>query len=200
MDKKKLFERFKHSRFTRKAEKRSQDEEYLEKVKRSSFRLMTHVKKAGDQVKILVDLVFGKETTAGNRISAIAALIYFISPLDFIPDMIPGIGYTEDIAIIGMVLGMITSKVMQARKGALNAETNVPNTEPLLIPEKQKKGWMEKKLDGIFNQVGQHVERTTQDSINKRMRAQLIIVAISLGGAIVAALITLLLKYVFKVF
>src|SRR5512139_3864324 len=36
-----------------------------------------------------------------------AALIYFISPLDAIPDVIPGLGYLDDIAILAWVIKMI---------------------------------------------------------------------------------------------
>lgn len=38
---------------------------------------------------------------------AIAALIYFVSPIDLIPDFIPGVGYLDDVAIISFVVASI---------------------------------------------------------------------------------------------
>ena len=34
---------------------------------------------------------------------AIAALIYFVSPIDLIPDFIPVVGYLDDVAVISFV-------------------------------------------------------------------------------------------------
>lgn len=39
-------------------------------------------------------------------ISILAALIYVISPIDLIPDFIPGIGYFDDAAVVTLVLGL----------------------------------------------------------------------------------------------
>ena len=38
---------------------------------------------------------------------AIAALIYFVSPVDLIPDFIPGVGYLDDVAVISFVVASI---------------------------------------------------------------------------------------------
>lgn len=38
--------------------------------------------------------------------SAIAALVYFISPIDAIPDFLPG-GYVDDLAMMALLLGQL---------------------------------------------------------------------------------------------
>ena len=40
-----------------------------------------------------------------------AALAYFILPLDFIPDWLVGIGFTEDLAVILMVLRQLSGSI-----------------------------------------------------------------------------------------
>ncbi len=37
----------------------------------------------------------------------LGALIYFVSPVDLIPDMIPGVGYVDDAAVIAFALTMV---------------------------------------------------------------------------------------------
>ncbi len=46
---------------------------------------------------------------------ATAALAYFVSPLDLIPDLIPGLGFIDDVAIVGAVLQSI-QRELQAFK------------------------------------------------------------------------------------
>jgi uncharacterized membrane protein YkvA (DUF1232 family) len=45
-----------------------------------------------------------KEIPTGTIISIIAAIIYFVSPIDLIPDFIPGVGLIDDVLIIGLVI------------------------------------------------------------------------------------------------
>ena len=37
----------------------------------------------------------------------IGAVVYFVNPLDLIPDVIPGIGYLDDAAVVGFVIASI---------------------------------------------------------------------------------------------
>jgi len=46
----------------------------------------------------------------------VGALIYFISPVDVIPDFIPVVGYLDDAAVIGFALKMIEKDLSEYRK------------------------------------------------------------------------------------
>jgi uncharacterized membrane protein YkvA (DUF1232 family) len=43
----------------------------------------------------------------GSIVLVIVAIIYFVSPIDLIPDIIPGFGFTDDAAVIGLVIAQI---------------------------------------------------------------------------------------------
>lgn len=51
------------------------------------------------------------ELPMGSVIAIASALIYFVSPIDFLPDLLPAIGYADDAAVITACLSMIDSDV-----------------------------------------------------------------------------------------
>jgi uncharacterized membrane protein YkvA (DUF1232 family) len=48
----------------------------------------------------------------------LAALAYFILPADFIPDMIVGLGFADDAALLTAVLGMVASHITPIHRAA----------------------------------------------------------------------------------
>ncbi len=58
----------------------------------------------------------------------IGALLYFISPADFIPDVIPGIGYIDDIAIILMVYNRV-KRALDSLKDRITSKSTNNNLE-----------------------------------------------------------------------
>ena len=68
------------------------------------------VARLGEDVRAMLRMV--REATAGHYrvlpkaslIAAIAGLIYFVDPLDLVPDLLPAVGYVDDAAVLLWVL------------------------------------------------------------------------------------------------
>ena len=60
-------------------------------------------------ISIIKDYINGsyKQLPEGSLIAIFGALIYLLSPIDFIPDFIPGVGYIDDAFVIALVLKQV---------------------------------------------------------------------------------------------
>ncbi len=56
-----------------------------------------------------------REIPTGSIVAILAALIYFLSPIDIIFDYIPGIGYVDDIFVIGLVFKQLDTDLQHFR-------------------------------------------------------------------------------------
>jgi uncharacterized membrane protein YkvA (DUF1232 family) len=48
-----------------------------------------------------------------SLLSIVGAILYFLNPLDLVPDFIPGIGFIDDIALIGWVYKSLDADVQR---------------------------------------------------------------------------------------
>jgi uncharacterized membrane protein YkvA (DUF1232 family) len=66
---------------------------------------------------------FDRETPRHVQVALLGALAYFILPFDFMPDMLPILGFTDDAAVLAtairMVAGNITPEHREAARAAL---------------------------------------------------------------------------------
>lgn len=91
-------------------------EELLESIEKK-LKLIPFAGEKLSQIPTLVMLVrkyIKKEYTTipvGSIIAAVAALLYFFSPFDFLPDSIPLLGYFDDAAVVGLCWKLISSDV-----------------------------------------------------------------------------------------
>jgi uncharacterized membrane protein YkvA (DUF1232 family) len=56
---------------------------------------------------------FDPQTPTRVRAILLAALAYFIMPIDVVPDMLIGIGFTDDMAVLATAYGLINKHIKQ---------------------------------------------------------------------------------------
>lgn len=107
------------------AEKLLQDESKLEKTLQDIESKLKTIPKIGEVLAyapIMISLVRSyiiKEYTkipTGTIIAIISALLYFLSPIDIIPDVITGAGYIDDVFVIGACIKLVGSDIEDYQK------------------------------------------------------------------------------------
>lgn len=69
-------------------------------------------------LKMLKDYWSGKYTEVPYYIiaSIVAALLYLLSPIDAIPDFIPGIGFVDDVAVLVLCLKLARNEISRYKR------------------------------------------------------------------------------------
>lgn len=62
-----------------------------------------------------------RETPAASKAVMLAALAYFVLPADAIPDWLPGLGFTDDAAVIAAALGVAGRSIKPRHREAARA-------------------------------------------------------------------------------
>ena len=102
-----------------------QDKDKMEHFLIRLERKMTKVPLVGNQlsyIPMLVSLVRAyvkKEYTEiplGSMIAIVGGLLYFLSPIDLIPDVIPGVGYLDDAAVVLGAIKLVQDDVNEYKE------------------------------------------------------------------------------------
>jgi uncharacterized membrane protein YkvA (DUF1232 family) len=64
---------------------------------------------------------FDKQTPRHVQAALLGAIAYFILPFDFIPDMMPVLGYTDDAAVLATAIRMVASHIKPEHRDAARA-------------------------------------------------------------------------------
>jgi uncharacterized membrane protein YkvA (DUF1232 family) len=64
---------------------------------------------------------FDRETPTHVKAALIGALAYFVLPFDFIPDMLPVLGYTDDAAVLVTALKLVGNHIAPVHREAARA-------------------------------------------------------------------------------
>jgi len=52
-----------------------------------------------------------KDIPIGSIIAIISALLYWLTPIDALPDTLPGIGYVDDVSVLALCLKLVKSDI-----------------------------------------------------------------------------------------
>ena len=64
---------------------------------------------------------FDRETPRHVQLTLLGALAYFILPFDFVPDMLPILGFTDDAAVLATAIRMVASNITPEHREAARA-------------------------------------------------------------------------------
>ena len=74
---------------------------------------------------------FDRETPRHIQLALLGALAYFILPFDFMPDMLPVLGFTDDAAVLATAIRMVASHITPEHRGAARTalKRGIPDAE-----------------------------------------------------------------------
>jgi uncharacterized membrane protein YkvA (DUF1232 family) len=90
-------------------------------------RFWIKLKKVAARLPFTEDLLaayycaFDKQTPRHVQVALLGAIAYFILPFDFIPDMMPVLGFTDDAAILATAIRMVATHITEDHREAARA-------------------------------------------------------------------------------
>jgi uncharacterized membrane protein YkvA (DUF1232 family) len=64
---------------------------------------------------------FDRQTPRHVQVALLGAIAYFILPFDFIPDIMPVIGFTDDAAILATAIRLVSAHILPEHRDAARA-------------------------------------------------------------------------------
>lgn len=112
---------FEHSVGFEPADRLAQDQESVRK------RFWIKLKRLAVRLPFAEDLLaayycaFDRQTPRHVQAALLGAIAYFVLPFDFVPDMLPILGFTDDAAILATALRMVASHIRPEHHEAARA-------------------------------------------------------------------------------
>jgi uncharacterized membrane protein YkvA (DUF1232 family) len=117
-----LVQKIAYRLFRRKAsdylKNRNQTDSVLSRIESKAFSKKLSIKGVWERIAILTQLIRAwisgeyKQVPYRSILMIMVGLVYFLSPVDLIPDFIPGAGFLDDAAVLAFILGQ-TDKDLQ---------------------------------------------------------------------------------------
>ena len=93
--------------------------EFLHKLKRLAVKLPF-----AEDLLAAYYCAFDRQTPRHVQAALLGAIAYFILPFDFIPDMLPVLGFTDDAAVLAMAIRLVSSSILPEHRDAARDALN----------------------------------------------------------------------------
>jgi uncharacterized membrane protein YkvA (DUF1232 family) len=120
-----------HKKFVGRATKYAENPKNLQQLLKRAMRKASHNKNSLSgilqQFYLLVELVKAwskneyQDVSKKTIIMVIATIVYFVAPLDLIPDFLIGLGIFDDVAVIGYTVKQISNELDRFKKWKENS-------------------------------------------------------------------------------
>jgi uncharacterized membrane protein YkvA (DUF1232 family) len=103
------------------AERLAQDRESVRRRFWIKFKRVVAKLPFAEELLAAYYCAFDKETPRHVQVALLGALAYFILPFDFIPDVMPVLGFTDDAAVLATAIRMVASHITPDHRAAARA-------------------------------------------------------------------------------
>jgi uncharacterized membrane protein YkvA (DUF1232 family) len=93
------------------AERLAQDRESVRRRFWSKFRRVVAQLPFAEDLLAAYYCAFDRQTPRHVQATLLGAIAYFILPFDFIPDMLPVLGFTDDAAVLATAIRLVASHI-----------------------------------------------------------------------------------------
>lgn len=136
--------------------------------------------KVWDKIQALWETFKSPDTPTHIKALIIGGLIYVVSPLDLIPDVIPGIGLLDDLGVVGMVFSQVVRlggyvgvsyaviKVVQLTKAKIQEAVREKNKEATSakIDTMLKTGDFNTVNVGLYNRDSRKIDKMKFEAVS----------------------------------
>lgn len=103
------------------AEKLAKDPERVRKSFWIKIRAVAAKLPFAEEILSAYYCAFDRETPRHVQAALLGAIAYFVLPFDFVPDMLPVLGFTDDAAVLATVIRMVASHIRPDHREAARA-------------------------------------------------------------------------------
>jgi len=103
------------------ADRLAQDQESVRKRFWAKFKRVAAGLPFAEDLLSAYYCAFDRQTPRHVQAALLGAIAYFILPFDFIPDMLPVLGYTDDAAVLATAIRLVAAHITPEHREAARA-------------------------------------------------------------------------------
>jgi uncharacterized membrane protein YkvA (DUF1232 family) len=103
------------------ADRLAQDRDDVRRRLKSKFKQVVAKLPFAEDLLAAFYCAFDRQTPRHVQASLLGAIAYFVLPFDFMPDVLPVLGFTDDAAVLATAIRMVATHIMPEHREAARA-------------------------------------------------------------------------------